>query len=126
MLEKVLLLFYGKLELGSCLKKSVRILAKCGLPERWKQVSMLERVPARMPPTTNSLESIHGHLNAQTSRRNTFSRSLHRIVAWSANLVTSRAVFAILSPMKFESLTHDEPKAIETSCKEKSSGMARR
>jgi hypothetical protein len=48
--------------------------------ERWQQVSMLERVPSRMPPTTNSLESIHGHLNTQTPRRNAFWRSLQRIV----------------------------------------------
>jgi hypothetical protein len=42
--------------------------------EHWQQGSMLERVPSRMPSTTNSLESIHGHLNAQTSGRNAFWR----------------------------------------------------
>jgi hypothetical protein len=33
MFEKVPLLFYGKLELSSCLKKFVIILATCRLPE---------------------------------------------------------------------------------------------
>jgi hypothetical protein len=32
---------------------------------RTEQVSMLERVPTRMPPTTSSLESIHGILTRQ-------------------------------------------------------------
>jgi hypothetical protein len=47
--------------------------------ERWEEVSMLERVKTGMPTTTNSLESLHGHLNAKTPRRNGFWQSLFRI-----------------------------------------------
>jgi hypothetical protein len=48
--------------------------------ERWHEVSMLERVETAMPTTTNSLESSHGHLNEKTPRRNTFWKSLARII----------------------------------------------
>lgn len=30
---------------------------------RWKQVSLFERIQKVMPSTTNSLESSHGHIN---------------------------------------------------------------
>jgi hypothetical protein len=51
-----------------------------GNAERWHEVSMMERVETAMPTTTNSLESTHGHLNADTPRRNSFWPSLHRII----------------------------------------------
>ena len=48
--------------------------------DRWHEVSILQRIALRMPTTTNSLESTHGHLNAKTPRRNNFWMSLYRIV----------------------------------------------
>ncbi|NLZ73129.1 MAG: hypothetical protein GX905_04840 [Bacteroidales bacterium] len=47
---------------------------------RWQEVSMFERKLFKMPSTTNALESTHGHLNAQTPRRNNFYASIYRIV----------------------------------------------
>jgi hypothetical protein len=51
---------------------------------RWQQVSMLTRVRERLPPTTNCLESIHGHLNESTPRNNTFWASMCRLGAQMA------------------------------------------
>jgi hypothetical protein len=53
-------------------------------PDRWKQVSMLARVSERLPPTTNCLESIHGHPNESTPRNNTFWASMCRLGAQMA------------------------------------------
>jgi hypothetical protein len=47
--------------------------------QRWEEVSQCVRVQWRMPSTTNSLESIHGHLNEATPRRNDFWASLKRL-----------------------------------------------
>jgi hypothetical protein len=47
---------------------------------RWEEVSQYVRVAFRMPPTTNSLESILGHLNEATPRRNEFWSSMRGIV----------------------------------------------
>jgi hypothetical protein len=44
--------------------------------KRWKSVSMYIRSQEGLPPTTNYLESIHGHLNEDTPRNNTFCGSL--------------------------------------------------
>ena len=46
---------------------------------KWEKVSLLKRVDAKMPSTTNSLESTHGHLNAKLPRRNEFWSSLFRL-----------------------------------------------
>lgn len=46
---------------------------------KWDRVSMLARIEYRMPSTTNSLESFHGHLNKKTPRRNGFWPSLYRL-----------------------------------------------
>ena len=46
---------------------------------RWKRVSMIERVKMKMPSTTNTLEATHGHLNAATPRKNDFWSSMNRI-----------------------------------------------
>ena len=35
----------------------------------WKRVSMLARIPTRMPSTTNALESTYGHLNELVQRK---------------------------------------------------------
>ena len=48
--------------------------------ERWKTISMLERIKFKMPSTTNALESSHGHLNAIVPRRNDFYTSLTRLI----------------------------------------------
>ncbi|KAK8896368.1 hypothetical protein M9Y10_014266 [Tritrichomonas musculus] len=45
----------------------------------WTKVSLLKRIPFKMPTTTNSLESTHGHLNKKMPRRNNFWMSLFRI-----------------------------------------------
>ena len=42
---------------------------------------MIERVKTRMPSTTNSLESSHGHLNSKIPRRNDFWTSLNRLTS---------------------------------------------
>lgn len=49
-------------------------------PERWEEVSMLQRGRFKMPSCTNQIESMHGHLNGRTPRRNEFYRSLKRII----------------------------------------------
>ena len=48
--------------------------------ERWDSISIKERIKYRMPSTSNSLESTHGHLNKKTPRHNNFYTSLHRII----------------------------------------------
>jgi hypothetical protein len=48
---------------------------------RWAEVSMFTRVEERIPPTTNSLESLHGHLNEQTPRNNAFWASMCRLAS---------------------------------------------
>jgi hypothetical protein len=74
-------------------KQAIKQLAKAGLgltaghqifvqdELRWQQVSMLVRIHEEMPPTTNCLESIHGHLNESTPRNNTFWASMCRLGA---------------------------------------------
>ena len=47
--------------------------------DKLNRVSMIKRVEARMPSTTNSLESSHGHLNSKLPRHNAFWPSLQRI-----------------------------------------------
>jgi hypothetical protein len=47
--------------------------------ERWKSVFMYTRSQEGLPSTTNCLESIHGHLNEDTPRNNTFGGSLCRL-----------------------------------------------
>ena len=37
--------------------------------EKWKKVSLFERVKLKLPSTTNSLEATHGQLNAKVPRR---------------------------------------------------------
>ena len=48
-------------------------------PKRWQQVSLIQRKVYRMPSTTNSLESTHGHLNHERSRRKNFWKSMFKI-----------------------------------------------
>ena len=48
--------------------------------ERWDSVSMETRLKYRMPSTTNSLESTHGHMNSDIPRRNELYTSILRIV----------------------------------------------
>jgi hypothetical protein len=75
------------------LKRARKLFKKAGLgvtdaleilvqdEARWQQVSMLTRVHEDMPPTTNALESIHGHFNESTPRNNTFWASMCRLGA---------------------------------------------
>lgn len=51
--------------------------------ERWTSVSLIERVNFKMPTTTNSLESSHGHLNSTIPRRNDFYTSLTRLIEFT-------------------------------------------
>jgi hypothetical protein len=46
---------------------------------RWRQVSMLERLDTRMPSTSNTIESLNGHMNDTTPRHNTLWGALLRI-----------------------------------------------
>jgi hypothetical protein len=46
---------------------------------RWAQVSSIFKINEGLPMTTNSLESINGHLNAETPRRNVFWASMMRM-----------------------------------------------
>lgn len=47
--------------------------------ELWDEVSMHRRVNYNMPSTTNTLESMHGHLNKRTPRKNTFYSAILRV-----------------------------------------------
>jgi len=47
--------------------------------KRCNQVSMLSRINFRMPSTTNSLESMHDHLNKKTPRNNGSWASINRL-----------------------------------------------
>jgi hypothetical protein len=50
-------------------------------PIRWSQVSCIVKVNERLPFTTNSIESLNGHLNEVTPRRNSFWGSLTRLAS---------------------------------------------
>ena len=61
--------------------------------KRWNQVSLLSRIDLKMPSTTNSLESVHGHLNKKTPRNNSFWSSVNRLCTSfiiKTNLLNSR------------------------------------
>jgi hypothetical protein len=78
-------------EAGGTEKKQLdRCLLKVGLamgPDsiviaddtRWSQVSMLKRIGTNMPSTTNTIESLNGHMNDTTPRNNTLWGALIRI-----------------------------------------------
>lgn len=68
LLEKVCLTFSDRIEFAH--------------KERWEQVSRLERIEKAMPSTTNSLESSHGHINADVPRRQNFFHSLKKLIKW--------------------------------------------
>lgn len=46
----------------------------------WEHVSQIHRSKYKMPSTTNSLESSHGHLNSKIPRRNDFYSALSRLI----------------------------------------------
>jgi hypothetical protein len=46
---------------------------------KWRSISMMERVVVSLPSTSNALESFHGHGNEQTPRRNEFIPAVIRI-----------------------------------------------
>jgi hypothetical protein len=56
-----------------------RIIVQDG--SKWRAVSMMERVPVRLPSTSNGLESFHGHENEANPRRNEFIPSLIRVAS---------------------------------------------
>jgi hypothetical protein len=56
-----------------------RIVSQDG--SKWRAVSMMERVPVRLPSTSNGRESLHGHGNEATPRRNEFIASLIRVAS---------------------------------------------
>jgi hypothetical protein len=63
-------------KIGLCwLNQKIEILDE----HRWSQVSMLRRIQTRLPSTTNSLESFHGHQNQNTPRKNHFYKALFRL-----------------------------------------------
>jgi hypothetical protein len=47
--------------------------------ERWQKVASMHKYHELLPTTTNCLESLNGHQNARTPRRNSFWGSLHRL-----------------------------------------------
>jgi hypothetical protein len=49
--------------------------------QKWRSVSMMERVAVKLPSTSNGFESFHGHGNEATPRRNEFIPSLARIAS---------------------------------------------
>lgn len=67
-LEKVGLTFSDKIEIAQ--------------KKRWKQVSLYEQIKKVMPSTTNSLESSHGHMNAEVPRRQKFSSQTINVRKW--------------------------------------------
>jgi hypothetical protein len=71
-------------------KRLLKLLANVGLrltfghiaivdDVKWRAVSMIERITARLPSTSNALESFHGHGNEQTPRRNEFVPAIIRV-----------------------------------------------
>jgi hypothetical protein len=46
---------------------------------KWRALSMIERLTARLPSTSNALESFQGHGNEQTPRRNEFVPAMVRV-----------------------------------------------
>ena len=81
---------FAKITDANDLKELNNVLEKIGMnfadgsinlvnQKRWDQVSMLSRINFRMPSTTNSLESSHGHLNKKTPRHNGFWASINRL-----------------------------------------------
>lgn len=47
--------------------------------DKWDKFSLYERIKYHMPSTTNSLEAVHGHMNKQVPRRNSFFHALFRV-----------------------------------------------
>ena len=47
--------------------------------KKWEKIALIERINLKMPSTTNSLESCHGHLNQKTKRRKNFWSSLYDV-----------------------------------------------
>ena len=66
MLKKVVLTFDGNIILVS---KS----------NKWDNFSHLQRLPFKVPSSTNSLESFHGHLNSHVARRNNFFHAIFKL-----------------------------------------------
>jgi hypothetical protein len=81
---------------GDALKRARREFSKAGLiviypvgerlplvqiadQVRWDQVSSITKINETLPMTTNSIESINGHCNEATPRRNSFRGSLTRL-----------------------------------------------
>jgi hypothetical protein len=73
-------------------RRLLKMLGKIGLSfdmgritiqdnQKWRSVSMMERVAVKLPSTSNRLESFHGHGNEATPRRNEFIPSLARIAS---------------------------------------------
>lgn len=58
-------------------------------PERWKQVSLFERISFAIPSTTNSLESSHGHINENVKRRHNFFHAIQKLIKWSDLKISS-------------------------------------
>lgn len=77
-------------------KEALKTLGKAGLTysdncivihnqDRWAEVSIEQRILlSNMPSTTNSLESIHGHLNDELPRNNNFFGALYRLISLCA------------------------------------------
>lgn len=84
-LEKVGLTFSDKIEIAQ--------------KKRWKQVSLYERIKKAMPSTTNSLESLHGHINADVPRRQNFFHSLKKLIKWLNSKIVN---FSKLLKKKFK------------------------
>ena len=57
--------------------------------ERWKQVSLFERIPLAIPSTTNSLESSHSHINENVKRRHNFFHAIKKLMKWSNLKISS-------------------------------------
>lgn len=73
-------------------EKINKILSKIGLffmdgqvtienVKKWEKVSLLCRIKTHMPSTTNTLESMHGHINKQCPRRNSFFSAYFRLIS---------------------------------------------
>jgi hypothetical protein len=71
-MQQITLARAGFKKAGSVLNEAGEIVINPLDSRRWEQVSHSVRVAYELSPWANSFESIHGHLNESTPRRNDF------------------------------------------------------
>ena len=92
----------------------------------WDHIGLLNRIKYKMPTTTNSLESSHGHLNAKIPKRNDFYTAMSRLIkfvikkthnfeqAYQTNLNRSIRLIKRRCSQPYQQLIEKESKQYET------------